>query len=58
MRKLIYNLVDGTKVATLNEAKQSGLPYTTLFENIVSMGSPLPAKRQALLDKYGFIPLG
>ena len=57
MRKLIYEIANGTTVNTLREAKKSGLPYTVAFETVLTEKSPLSAKRQALMDKFGFIPL-
>ena len=57
MRKLVYKITDGTTVNTLREAKESGLFYTVAFQNVLTEKNPLSAKRQALMDKFGFIPL-
>lgn len=57
MRKLIYKIIDGTTVNTLAEAEKSGLPFTVAFETVLTEKNPLSPKRQALMDKFGFIPL-
>ena len=57
MRKLIYKIIDGTTVNTLVEAQRSGLPFTITFENVLTERKPLSAKRQALMNKFGFIPV-
>ena len=57
MRKLIYKIIDGTTVNTLAEAQESGLPYSVAFENVLTEKKTLSAKRQELMDKFGFIPL-
>ena len=57
MRKLVYKITDGTTVNTLREAKESGLPYTVAFENILTEKAPLSAKRQELMNKFGFVPV-
>lgn len=57
MRKLVYKIIDGTTVNTLREAEKSGLPYSVVFENVLTEKNPLSVKRQALMDKFGFIPL-
>ena len=57
MRKLFYKIIDGTTVNTLREAEKSGLPYSVVFENVLTEKNPLSVKRQALMDKFGFIPL-
>lgn len=57
MRKLIYKIIDGTTVNTLTEAKKSGLSYSVAFEDILTEKKALSPKRQALMNKFGFIPL-
>lgn len=57
MRKLVYRIIDGTTVNTLAEAQKSGLPFTVAFENILTEKTLLSAKRQALMNKFGFIPV-
>lgn len=57
MRKLVYKIIDGTTVNTLAEAKKSGLSYAIAFETMLTEKNPLSAKRQELMDKFGFIPL-
>lgn len=57
MRTLIYELIDGTKVNTLAEAQASGLKYSVAFSDIAEDGKPLYAKRQELMDKFGYVPV-
>ena len=57
MKKLIYELIDGTVVTTLKEAKASGLRYKVSFENVLTESGTLSKKRQELLNKYGFVPV-
>lgn len=57
MKKLIYELTDGTVVTTLKGAKASGLRYKVSFENILTESGTLSKKRQELMDKFGFIPV-
>jgi hypothetical protein len=57
MRKLIYKIIDGTTVNTFAEAKKSGLPYSVAFEDILTEKKALSAKRQELMDKFGFVPV-
>jgi hypothetical protein len=55
MRALKYRLTDGTIVNTLAEAKASGKEYTAVMENVREADSAVSPKRQAMLDKYGFV---
>ncbi len=55
MRALKYRLSNGTVVNTLAEAKASGNEYTAIMENVREAGSAVSPKRQAMLDKYGFV---
>ena len=57
MKKLIYELIDGTVVTTLKKAKASGLRYKVSFENVLTESGTLSKKRQELLNKYGFVPV-
>jgi hypothetical protein len=57
MKKLIYELIDGTVVTTLKEAKASDLRYKVSFENVLTENGALSKKRQELMNKYGFVPV-
>lgn len=57
MKKLIYELTNGTVVTTLKEAKASGLRYKVSFENVLIENGSLSEKRQELMNKYGFVPV-
>lgn len=57
MRKLIYELIDGTRVNTMAEAQASGLKYNVAFSDIAEEGRPLSAKRQELMNKFGYVPV-
>lgn len=55
MRKMYYELSNGTKVYTLREAEESGLSYTIGFEPVVEKGSELSPMRKAMLEQFGYV---
>ena len=55
MRKLVYELTNGTVVKTLAEAQLSGQGYVAKFEEIKSERPKRLPIAQAMLDQFGYI---
>lgn len=51
MTKTTYILTNGTEVATLKEAKQSGMGYTTNYIPVPQPEPPMTEKRKAMRAK-------
>ena len=55
MRRLVYELANGTVVKTLAEAQLSGQTYVTKLEEIKSERPKRSPIAQAMLDQFGYI---
>ena len=55
MRRLVYELANGTVVKTLAEAQLSGQAYVTKLEEIKSERLKRSPIAQAMLDQFGYI---
>lgn len=55
MRRLVYELANGTVVKTLAEAQESGQAYVSKLEEIKSAKPKLSPIAQAMVDQFGFV---
>lgn len=55
MRRMVYVLVDGTKVNTLHEAEVSGQSYLAKVEPIEKKRPVLSPIRKAMIEQFGYV---
>ena len=55
MRRLVYELANGTVVNTLAEAQESGQTYASKLEEIKSEKPELSPIAEAMVDRFGFV---
>ena len=55
MRRLVYELANGTVVKTLAEAQSSGQAYTSKMEEIKSEKPKLSPVAQAMVNQFGYV---
>lgn len=55
MRRLVYELANGTVVKTLAEAQSSGQVYVTKMEEIKSERPKRSPIAQAMIDQFGYV---
>ena len=55
MRRLVYELANGTVVKTLAEAQSSGQAYVAKMEEIKSEKPKLSPVAQAMVNQFGYV---
>ena len=55
MRRLVYELANGTIVKTLAEAQSSGQTYVSKMEKIQSERPKRTPIAQAMIDQFGYV---
>ena len=55
MRRLVYELANGTIVKTLAEAQSSGQTYVSKMEEIKSERPKRSPIAQAMIDQFGYV---